>query len=101
MMARKLIAALALSLSACFASSAEAADRLRISIQKTGTASWEIAVMKARGLDKAADLDIETTELASTDAGKVALEGGAADMVLGDWLWVARERGLEIGRAHV
>ena len=50
--------------------------------------------MKARGLDKAADLDIETTELASTDAGKVALVGGAADMVVGDWLWVARERGL-------
>src|SRR5271157_1525169 len=94
MMARKFIAALALSLSACLACSAEAADRLRISIQRTGTASWEIAVMKARGLDKAADLEIETTELASTDAGKIALVGGAADMVVGDWLWVARERGL-------
>ena len=94
MMARKFIAAVVLSLSALFACSAEAADRVRIAIQRTGTASWEIAVMKARGLDKAADLDIETTELASTEAAKVALEGGAADMVVGDWLWVARERGL-------
>src|SRR5208283_2887137 len=94
MMARKFIAALALSVSACFACSAEAADHLRISIQKTGTLSWEIALMKARGLDKAADLEIETTELASTDAGKVALEGGGADMILSDWLWVAREREL-------
>ena len=67
---------------------------MRLGIQKTGTASWEIALIKARGLDKAADLDIETTELASTEAAKVALEGGAADMVVGDWLWVARERGL-------
>ncbi len=67
---------------------------MRVAIQKTGTASWEIALIKARGLDKAADLDIETTELASTEAAKVALEGGAADMVVGDWLWVARERGL-------
>jgi NitT/TauT family transport system substrate-binding protein len=94
MTARKFITAVVLSLSAFFACSAEAADRLRIAIQRTGTASWEIAVMKARGLDKAADLTIETTELASTEAGKVALEGGAADMVVGDWLWVARERGL-------
>jgi NitT/TauT family transport system substrate-binding protein len=94
MMERNFVAALALYASACLASSAEAADHLRISIQKTGTVSWEIALMKARGLDKAADLEVETTELASTDAGKVALEGGGADMIVSDWLWVARERGL-------
>ncbi len=50
--------------------------------------------MKAHGLDKAANLDIETTELASTEAGKIALEGGAVDMVVEDWLWAARERAL-------
>jgi NitT/TauT family transport system substrate-binding protein len=94
MIKRVLFAALAVAASACLASGAEAADRLRIAIQKTGTASWEIEVIKAHGLDKAANLDIETTELASTDAGKIALEGGAADMVVEDWLWAARERGL-------
>jgi NitT/TauT family transport system substrate-binding protein len=89
-----LIAALIFAASACLACSADAADRLRIAIQRTGTASWEIELIKARGLDKAANLDIETTELASTDAGRVALEGGASDMVVEDWLWVARERAL-------
>jgi NitT/TauT family transport system substrate-binding protein len=89
-----LAAALALAASACLASGAEAADRLRIAIQKTGTAAWEIEAIKARGLDEAANLDIETIELASTEASKVALEGGAADMVVGDWLWAARERAL-------
>jgi NitT/TauT family transport system substrate-binding protein len=93
-MIKLILAALAFVASACLAPGAEAADRLRIAIQKTGTASWEIELIKARGLDKAADLDIETTELASTEAGKVALEGGAADMIVGDWLWVARERAL-------
>jgi NitT/TauT family transport system substrate-binding protein len=88
------VAALAFAASICLTSGAEAADRLRIAIQKTGTASWEIEVIKARGLDKAANLDIETTELASTEASKVALVGGAADMILGDWLWAARERAL-------
>jgi NitT/TauT family transport system substrate-binding protein len=90
----KAIALLALCALTFLASRAEAVDRLRIAIQKTGTASWEIAVMKARGLDKAAGLEIETTELGSTEAGKIALEGGAADMIVSDWLWVARERGL-------
>jgi NitT/TauT family transport system substrate-binding protein len=94
MIKRMLVAALAFVASAWLASSAEAADRLRIAIQKTGTASWEIDLIKARGLDKAANLDIETVELASTEAGKIALEGGGADMVVGDWLWVARERAL-------
>ena len=88
------VAALVFAVSACLALSAEAADRLRIAVQKTGTASWEIEVIKARGLDKAANLDIETTELASTEAGKIALEGGAVDMIVGDWLWAARERAL-------
>jgi NitT/TauT family transport system substrate-binding protein len=73
---------------------ASAADTIRIAVQKTGTVAWEIAVAKARGLDKAADLDIETLEQPSTDAGKVALQGGAADMIVSDWLWVARERAL-------
>jgi NitT/TauT family transport system substrate-binding protein len=94
MIKRMLIAALAFAAGACLALSAEAADRLRIAIQKTGTASWEIELIKARGLDKAANLDIETIELASTEAGKVALEGGGADMVVEDWLWAARERAL-------
>jgi NitT/TauT family transport system substrate-binding protein len=94
MIKRVFAAALALAASVCLASGAEAADRLRIAIQKTGTASWEIEVIKARGLDKAANLDIETIELASTEASKVALEGGAADIVVGDWLWAARERAL-------
>ena len=67
-----LLVALAVAGSGCLASSADAADPLRIAVQKTGTASWEIELIKARGLDKAANLDIETIELASTDAAKVA-----------------------------
>ena len=60
-----------------------------IEAEQTGTASWEIEVIKTRGLDKAANLDIETIELASTDAAKVALMGGGADMIAEDWLWAA------------
>ena len=73
---------------------AEAADTIRLAVQKTGTVAWEIAAMKALGLDKAENLDIQTTELATTESGKIALQGGEADLIVSDWLWVARERSL-------
>ncbi|MFO1101716.1 MAG: ABC transporter substrate-binding protein [Methylocystis sp.] len=68
------------------------AERLRIALQKTGTLGWELAVIKAFGLDKEAKLDIDAIELASTDAGKIAIQGGGADLIISDWLWVARQR---------
>ena len=78
---------------------AQAADRIRIAVQKTGTLSWELEIIKAHGLDKRAGLDLQTTELASTEAGKIALKGGSADIILSDWLWVTRERALGDGLA--
>ena len=60
----------------------------------TGTLAWELEILKAHGLDRQAGIDIETTELASTEAGKVALESGSVDLMLSDWLWVTRERAL-------
>jgi NitT/TauT family transport system substrate-binding protein len=75
-------------------SSAMAADPIRIAAQRTGTFAWELDILKAHGLDRKAGIDIETTELASTEAGKVALESGSVDLMLSDWLWVARERAL-------
>jgi NitT/TauT family transport system substrate-binding protein len=73
---------------------AVAADRIRIAVQRTGTLAWELDVIRAHGLDREADVRIEPIELASTEAGKIALKGGSADLMLSDWLWVARERAL-------
>jgi NitT/TauT family transport system substrate-binding protein len=87
-----LLCALTLALLAS-GQSACAADKLRLAVQKTGTVSWELAVISAFGLDKEADLELEITELASTDAGKIAILGGSADIIISDWLWVARQRG--------
>ena len=76
------------------ATSARAADRIRLAVQRTGTLAWELDVIKTHGIDRKLDLAIENIELASTEAGKIALKGGAADVMLSDWLWVARERSL-------
>jgi NitT/TauT family transport system substrate-binding protein len=87
-------AALALVASVVMVSAAMAADRIRLVAQRTGSLAWELDVIKAHGLDKKADLDIQTLELASTEAGKIALKGGSADIIVSDWTWVARERAL-------
>ena len=79
------------------ATSATAGDRIRLAVQKTGTLAWELDVIKTHGLDRKLDLVIEPVELASTEAGKIALKGGSADLMLSDWLWVARERSLGDG----
>ncbi len=75
-------------------SEANAADRLRIAAQKTGTFAWELAIAAERGLDTEAGLDIAVSEVASPEAAKIALMGGSADIILSDWLWVARQRNL-------
>ena len=70
------------------------AEALRVAVQKTGTFAWELAVIRAHGLDTQANLSVEVLELASPEAGKIALRAGNADIVVTDWLWVSRERGL-------
>ncbi len=78
----------------CFAPAHAFAETLRLAIQKTGTVAWELDVMRAHGLDAQAGLTIETMALASPEAGKIALRGGSADVIVSDWLWVSRERDL-------
>jgi NitT/TauT family transport system substrate-binding protein len=91
-LARQLVLALCATLLSLPAASA--ADRIRIAAQRTGTLAWELDVIRSHGLDKAAGLDLQVVELASPEAGKIALRGGAADIIVSDWLWVARERAL-------
>jgi NitT/TauT family transport system substrate-binding protein len=78
----------------CLAGPLLAADTVRLAVQKTGTVAWELDVIRAHGLDVRENLKIEAIELASPEAGKIALRGGSADIIVSDWLWVSRERGM-------
>ena len=71
-----------------------AADSLRIGVQRTGTFAWQLDVIRRHGLAEAANLDLIDTEMAAPEAGKLALNAGAVDIAVVDWLWVARERAL-------
>jgi NitT/TauT family transport system substrate-binding protein len=75
----------------CLFAANAAADVIRVAAQKTGTLSWELDVIRAHGLDREANLTIATLDLASPEAGKIALRGGSADLIVSDWLWVTRE----------
>src|SRR5438128_3758214 len=86
--------ALAVALALTLTGPGRAADTIRLAVQKTGTFSWELAAIRANGLDKEADLSLDVAELASPEAGKIALRAGNADIILSDWLWVSRERTL-------
>jgi NitT/TauT family transport system substrate-binding protein len=79
---------------ASWVTAARAADRIRLAAQTTGTLAWELDIIRSHGLDKQAGLDLQVVELASTEAGKIALRSGSVDMIVSDWLWVARERSL-------
>jgi NitT/TauT family transport system substrate-binding protein len=92
LLARTLLAAaifVAAPIAAC-----RGAETIRVAVQKTGTFAWELAVIRAHGLDRRTNLSIQMIELASPEAGKIALRAGSADIMVSDWLWVSRERTL-------
>jgi NitT/TauT family transport system substrate-binding protein len=83
-----------LAVALCVLTQGAVADTIRLAIQKTGTVAWELDVMRAHGLGSAAGISVETLELATPEAGKIALRGRSADIIVVDWLWVSRERDL-------
>jgi NitT/TauT family transport system substrate-binding protein len=78
----------------CFSVDRAPADVIRLAVQKTGTVAWVLDVIRAHQMDKQVGITITTLELATPEAGKIALRGGSVDVVAADWLWVSREREL-------
>jgi NitT/TauT family transport system substrate-binding protein len=71
---------------------AAARDIVRVGVLKFGTVSWELDIIKTHGLDHAEGIDVQVLELAGRDATSVALLAGRVDVIVIDWLWVARQR---------
>jgi NitT/TauT family transport system substrate-binding protein len=65
---------------------------LRASVQVTGTVNWELTTITANGFDSANGFQLQVQDIAGTPAGLVAFQGGEADVIVSDWLWVARQR---------
>lgn len=77
----------------CFAVSAFAETQtLRAQVLKFGTVNWELNTIKHHGFDAAQGFALDVTGVASGSAAKVAFQGGETDVIVSDWLWVARQR---------
>ena len=74
------------------AGNAHADEMLRIGTLRFGSVSWVIDTVRAHGFDKAHNIAIEETPLANNEGAKIALSTGAVDMIVSDWVWVARQR---------
>jgi NitT/TauT family transport system substrate-binding protein len=61
-------------------------------VLKFGTVSWELNVIKTHDLDKKQGVNLEVLELAGKSATSVALQAEEVDMIVTDWVWVARQR---------
>jgi NitT/TauT family transport system substrate-binding protein len=63
---------------------------IRIGVQATGTLAWELSVLQDQSKDLA--FQIETHPVTTSEAGKIALQSGAVDIIVSDWIWVSRMR---------
>lgn len=92
---RALLGALAAAtLASPFSLAVRAADlpTLRVGVLKFGTVNWELESMREHGLDAANGFELEVVPYAGGDATEIALQGGAVDVIVSDWLWVSRLR---------
>jgi NitT/TauT family transport system substrate-binding protein len=62
---------------------------IRIGVQAFGTVDWELAAVQD---NPQTDFQLEIRHLANAEAGKIALQSGAVDMIVSDWIWVSRLR---------
>lgn len=83
---------LVVALAALLSVTPAAAHDLRLALQATGTAKWELAAMRALGLDKAHDLNLTVRDVTDSRAGQIALQAGEADIILSDFVWVSLQR---------
>jgi len=68
------------------------ANRIRVAVLEFGTVSWELEVIKRHHLDREQDLELDIVKLAGKQATLVALQAGAVDIAVSDWIWVSRQR---------
>ncbi len=81
------------------ATSIAASETLRISVLEIGTVNWELDTIRNNSLDTANGFRLRVKGVGGSTAAQVAFNGGKTDMIVSDWIWVARQRAA--GRDYV
>ena len=66
--------------------------RLKAAVLETGTVNWELDTIRHYGLDAANGFKLDVVGMAGEPATRIAFQAGEADLVVADWIWVARQR---------
>jgi NitT/TauT family transport system substrate-binding protein len=69
-----------------------APTKLRIAALRSGSLGWLLETIRAEGLDARADLELDIVDVATNQAGPVALLAGDVEMIVSDWTWALRQR---------
>ncbi|MFW2544462.1 ABC transporter substrate-binding protein [Primorskyibacter sp. 2E107] len=80
--------ALALTAGAAFADM----PVLKAAVLQYGTVNWELDSIQHNDFDQAHGFELVVQGVAGSSAAQVAFQGGKADVIVSDWLWVARQR---------
>ncbi len=65
---------------------------VRAAVLEFGTVNWELDTIKHYGMDTENGYELSVQGVAGGSAAQVAFQGGEADVIVSDWLWVARQR---------
>jgi NitT/TauT family transport system substrate-binding protein len=71
---------------------AQTSEPLKVGTLKFGTVNWLLDTIVAEKIDASGEVTIDRLELASNQALTVALQAGAVDVIVTDWLWALRRR---------
>lgn len=66
---------------------------LRLGVLAFGTSNWELTALEQQKLLPGAEFVLDIHKVANPQAAKIALQAGAVDMIVTDWIWVSRMRG--------
>ena len=66
--------------------------QIKAAVLKVGTVNWELDTIIHNGFDKDNGFKLEVTGMASISATRIAFQAGEADVMVADWVWVARQR---------
>ncbi len=67
---------------------------LRVASLRFGSLSWVLETIRAEGLAQKVGLELVIIDVATNQAGPVALLAGDADIIVSDWPWALRQRGM-------
>jgi NitT/TauT family transport system substrate-binding protein len=65
---------------------------VRVGLLQFGTVQWIADVIRRNRLDESHGFRLQAVTLANTEAGRIGLMAGAADIVVSDWLFAAAQR---------